>query len=80
VIIIGGILLIQNIPLFLSITFFAFKSSTGNNHLNPVNFGSSKDYIHWGTSFINIVIGYLMLTNYNFFSRILKEKNKEEAK
>jgi hypothetical protein len=78
VIIIGGVLLIQNVPRFLSFTLFAFKSSIGKE-LNTVNFGGLRDYIHWGTSFINILIGYLMLTNYNFISRILKEKNKEEA-
>lgn len=77
-IIIGGVLLIQNVPSFLSYTLFAFKSSIGNE-FNKVNFGGLKDYIHWGTSFINILIGYLVLTNYNYISKILKEKNKEEV-
>jgi hypothetical protein len=77
-IIIGGVLLIQNVPRFLSFTLFAFKSSNGNE-LNTVNFGGLRDYIHWGTSFLNILIGYLILTNYNFISRILKEKSIEKA-
>jgi hypothetical protein len=78
--VIGGILVINNIPTFLSNCFFAFKLSMGKNQYdNNINFGSLKDYIHWATSFLNIAIGYFLVTNYNFISRILKEKNKEEA-
>lgn len=78
VIVIGGIILIQNVPTFLSHTLFAFKSFVGNNlDINVFKF-SLKDYIHWAISFINIILGYLMLTNYNYISRILKEKNNEK--
>jgi hypothetical protein len=81
IIIIGGIMLIKNIPIFLSNTLFAFKSSAGNDiNGNVIKYGSLRDYINWGTSFLNIIIGYLVLTNYNFISRILKEKGKEENK
>ena len=77
VIVIGGILLLKNIPAFLSHTLFAFKSSVQTNFESNriIKYGELKDYIYWLTSFLNIVIGYLMLTNYNYVSRILKKKN-----
>lgn len=77
VIIIGGILLLKNIPAFLSHTLFAFKSSF-HSELNSnriIQYGELKDYIYWLTSFLNIVIGYLMLTNYSYISKLLKKKN-----
>jgi len=80
VIVIGGIVLIQNIPAFLSHTLFAFKSSFGNElDINVFRF-ALKDYIRWAISFINIIIGYLMLTNYNYIIKILKNKNNKENK
>jgi hypothetical protein len=79
VIVIGGILLLKNIPAFLSHTLFAFKSSVQTDFESNriIKYGELKDYIYWLTSFLNIVIGYLMLTNYNYISRILKKKNDE---
>jgi len=79
VIVIGGLLLIHNIPTFLCNAWFAFKSSVGSNfnNDNAIHVGSSRDYINWGISFINIVIGYLLVTNYTFVSKLLKEKNVE---
>lgn len=79
VIIIGGIILIRNIPTFLSNTFFAFQSSAGSQlNKDVIRYGSTQNYIQWATSFLNIILGYLMLTNYNYISKILNEKNKEE--
>jgi hypothetical protein len=79
VIVIGGIIFIENIPAFLSNTLFAFKSWVGNDfNGNVIKYTSLKDYIHWATSFLNILLGYFMLTNYNYISKILKEKDKEE--
>jgi hypothetical protein len=77
VIVIGGILLLKNIPAFLSHTLFAFKSSVQTDFESNriIKNGELKDYIYWLTSSLNIVIGYLMLTNYNYISRILKKKN-----
>lgn len=79
VIVIGGLLLIHNIPTFLCKTWFAFKSSVGSNfnNDNAIHFGGLRDYLNWGISFINIVIGYLLVTNYTFVSKLLKEKNVE---
>ena len=79
VIVIGGILIINNIPAFLNHCFFAFKYSIGNNQMDStVKYSSSFDYFNLGVSFLNIVIGYFMITNYNFISRIFREKNKTE--
>jgi hypothetical protein len=76
IIVIGGIILIQNIPAFLSHTLFAFKSSAGNGlNDNMFKFGL-RDYIHWTTSFLNIILGYLMLTNYSYVSKLFKDKDK----
>lgn len=79
VIVIGEILLLKNIPTFLSHTFFAFKSSVQTDFESNriIKYGELKDYIYWLTSFINIVIGYLILTNYNYISRILKKENEK---
>jgi hypothetical protein len=80
VVVIGGLLLIHNVPIFLSNTLFAFKTSVGSSLVsnNMIQYGSTRDYINWAVSFINIVIGYFMLTNYTFFSKILKEKEPKE--
>ncbi len=77
VIVIAGILLLENIPVFLSHTLFAFKSSAQADFESTmiIKYGELNDYICWLTSFLNIIIGYLMLTNYNYISRILKNRN-----
>lgn len=78
VIVIGGIILIQNIPTFLSHTLFAFKSSVGNGiNGNAFEFGLRYN-IHWATSFLNIVLGYLMLTNYHYVSKLFKNRSKSD--
>jgi len=71
-IIIGGLLIIDNIPTFFSHTLFAFKSSVGHTDSYSLN-----DNIYWATSFLKLVVGYLLVTNYEFVSRLFKEKNAE---
>jgi hypothetical protein len=71
-IVIGGLLIIDNIPTFFSYTLFAFKSSVGH----PENY-SLKDNIYWATSFLKLVLGYLLITNNEFVSRLFKEKSAE---
>jgi len=75
IIVIGGILLIKNVPAFLSHTLFAFKSSIqiGFDTNGTLKYPGFNHY--WLTSFLNIFIGYLLLTNYNFISRIFKNKD-----
>lgn len=68
--IIGGLLILDNIPGFLSHTLFAFKGSVIGQVYD------SKDNFNWVISGINIFIGYLLLTNFSFVAKILKMKNK----
>ncbi len=80
IIVIGGIMLIQNIPAFLSNSLFAFKSSVGNGlNDNLFKFGL-RDYIRWAISFLNIILGYWMLANYNYISKMFKDKDNNNIK
>ncbi|MBN4051529.1 hypothetical protein JYU16_01820 [bacterium AH-315-M05] len=68
--IIGGLLLIDSIPVFLSHTYFAFKSDIAGSGLD------NKQYTKWAISFLNILLGYLLVANFARISKWLK--NKEE--
>lgn len=70
--IIGGLLLLDNIPSFLSHSFFAFQRTI-------IGMGySSQEKFYWIVSGLNIVIGYLLMTNYGFVARMLNPKKKEK--
>lgn len=69
--IIGGLLIIENIPDFLSHTLFAFKGSI----VGKVR--GEEDNFLWAVSGINILLGFLLITNYSFVARLLKTTNKE---
>lgn len=71
--IIGGLLILQNIPAFLSHTLFAYKS--GNMGM-PYR---AEDKFDWAVSAINLVVGYLLFTNYEFVAKIMKTKSQEET-
>ena len=66
--IIGGWFLLSNIPPFLSHAFFAFKGKAIG-----ADYGS-MDTFRWVVSGLNILIGYLLLTNFSaigkFFNRL----------
>ena len=66
--IMGGLLLIDSVPSFLSHTYFAFKSSVSGLETPP------HQNINWVISFLNIIIGYLLLTYFDKLGRLLKEK------
>ncbi|MFK5890708.1 MAG: hypothetical protein QM486_08265 [Flavobacteriaceae bacterium] len=69
--IIGGLLLIDNIPIFLYHAFFAFKSEIiGMRYM-------SQDKFNWVVSLMNLIIGYLLLTNYDYVARFFKSKKKK---
>jgi hypothetical protein len=79
-ILIGGFLIIDYLPEFLQYTYLAFKnkvSPSGLNQIEQFDFGKTIDYFNWIISVINIVVGYLILTNYNRIIKWLyrKEKN-----
>jgi hypothetical protein len=69
--IIGGLLILDNIPGFLSHTLFAFKGSVIGQVYD------SKDKFYLTVSGINIILGYLLLTNYSFVVRLLRTENKK---
>lgn len=73
VFIIGGLLILNNIPRFLSHTLFAFKGE---------NLGidyEMEDKFNWAVSAINLIIGYLLLTNYGFVADKMKNGSNDET-
>lgn len=70
-IIIGGLLVINNTGAFLSQTLLAFKTNIPEmpGSTSIIKFTQSSQYIAWGTSFINILIGFLLLTNFQKISQ-----------
>lgn len=81
--IIGGFLFLENIPSFLSYTLFAFKSSIPQgfdqayNNQGILKYKNIEDYVHWGSSAFNLLIGYLLVTNFKRVSEFLDKKIKE---
>ena len=80
ILIIGGFLFIENVPIFLSNTLFAFKSSIPKGfddaYGNPglLKYNNIEDYVYWITSGMNLLIGYLFIINYKKISNFLNKK------
>ncbi|MBG7611582.1 hypothetical protein IU405_04890 [Polaribacter sp. BAL334] len=80
ILIIGGFLFIENLPIFLSNTLFAFKSSIPKGfddaYGNPglLKYNQIEDYVYWITSGSNLLIGYLLISNYKNISDFLNKK------
>ena len=70
VIIIGGLLILDNIPEFLSHTLYAFKGD-----IIGINY-DTMDKFNWTVNGINLLLGFLLLTNYNTVSKVLRIKDK----
>lgn len=71
--IIGGILFIENIPSFLSHSYFAFKSE-----IQGIDYSPSAKY-YWAVNGINLIIGYLLVANFDWVAKKLSiNKNKED--
>ena len=67
-IIIGGMLFIDNLPIFISHTYYAFKLSiSGDNY-------DYRQNITWATSGLYIILGYLLVLNHHKIPRLIKEK------
>lgn len=74
IIIIAGFLIIDNIPSFLIHSYYAFKMSVVNIPYKTL------DKFLWAVNGINIVLGFILLTNYHKVSTLLrvpKIKNNE---
>ena len=77
-ILLGGYLIIYYLPEFLEYTFLAFQeevSQKGLGSLEIISFGSTTDYFNWAISGLNLIIGYVLLTNYE---RITKWLNRNK--
>ena len=70
--VIGGFLIINHIPVFLNQTFNAFYSDIQSLGITP------NYKWNWIVSGLNIVIGYLLISNLNFIVRLLRLQNKNE--
>ncbi|SFF43687.1 hypothetical protein [Sunxiuqinia elliptica] len=66
--IIGGFLIIHNLPAFISQSWSAFYTDIQSQPLNA-NYKSN-----WLISGLNVVIGYFMITNLTFITRLLRIK------
>jgi hypothetical protein len=70
--IVGGFLFIDTIPGFLSHVLDAFKSSN-----TGIDFGLNNRF-DWVVSGVNLIIGYLLMTNYNVVANLMKKASQEE--
>jgi hypothetical protein len=71
--IIGGLLILQNIPAFLSHTLFAYKSKDIGMEYR------AEDKFNWAVSAINLVVGYLLLVHYEFVANKINLKPQDET-
>ena len=72
VFIIGGLLIINSLPQFLSYAFFAFKFSLANSTYEH------NEKFNWVISGLKLLLGYLLLTNYNSIGKKFQSDNKTE--
>ncbi len=72
--IIGGFLIIDNIPNFLSHTLFSFKAEVVGYEY------ASKQYFHWAVSGVNILIGLFLFIKYDFVARMFKVEKRDSKK
>lgn len=72
ILIIGGFLIIDNIPEFIHKTFNAFYSDIQSQDI------TSNYKWNWVVNGLNILLGYLLITNINFIVQILRLGNKDK--
>lgn len=72
--IVGSLLLLHNLPQFLSHTLFAFKGGVAGQALN------FKSKFDWTVSGLNMILGYLLVTNYAAVARLLQYKKQGKGK
>ncbi|MGE0078986.1 MAG: hypothetical protein AB7S48_14090 [Bacteroidales bacterium] len=75
IVLFAGMIIINNIPTFLSNAYFSIKLFVQQNRFDT-SF-RENDYIHLATSGISMFIGYLLLTNYNAVAKFLVRKEAE---
>jgi hypothetical protein len=73
-IVVGGLLIIDHVPSFLSETYQAFA-----NHLPGSEQGQhAVQTISWATSFMDVIIGFLLVRKYEQVGKLLRVNRKEE--
>lgn len=72
VFIIGGLLIIDNIPTFLCYAFIAFKKE-----LSGIIYSGSSEF-YWAVSTIKIILGFLLIKNYKSIATLLLKDHTEE--
>ncbi|MDC6363646.1 MULTISPECIES: hypothetical protein [Flavobacteriaceae] len=71
---IGGFMILDHLPEFLHYCYLGFKkeiSATGLSPFEAPGLSDFLDYFRWFVSGINILIGYLMLSNLGRLTRFL---------
>lgn len=76
IVIVGGIVLVKNIPVFLSNLIFAFKASAGTNDVTDSYIADMN--IRIATNLLGIIIGYLLITNRRGLIKWIDKDKKEE--
>ncbi len=66
--IIGGFLVLDNIPAFSSHALLSFKSEMISQEYMP------KEYFRWTVSGVNILLGLLLVIKYDIFAKLYKSK------
>ena len=77
-ILIGGLLIIDYFPSFINYVYHAFKEKAQSNGLSGLtdSFIPETQYFDWAIATMNIIIGYLLLTNYQNVAKWITKTNK----
>lgn len=67
-IVIGGLLIIDNIPVLLNQGLFLFKESIKHHDRNP------KEFWYFGVSAVKIMIGFLLIRKFDAVGKLLRVK------
>jgi hypothetical protein len=78
IIIIGGFLFVDYFPDFIQHCYSGFKSQFGNKMFVDNSY-SQKQSLNWALSGINVVMGYLLLTNFGKISSLILKVNKKNV-
>ncbi len=71
--VVGGFLILDNIPTFLGHTLYAFKGEQMGLESTP------RDNLMWTMSGLNLIIGYILITNYHFVAARFYKHEKGET-
>lgn len=78
IILIGGFIIIENVGLFLSNSFYFVKSIVATSDEVRMLSAHEYDTKRFVLNLLNIIIGYLLITNFRFLSNMLLSKKEED--